>query len=186
MIKTQGRHGEVAAELHTHFPERFAERRHVFALNEEGSRRELELQSFWPHKGHIVLKFCGFDSISEAESLVGCELQIPAGERAQLDRDSAYVSDLAGCTVWDSERDIGTVTDVRFGAGEAPLLVVQGAQEYEIPFAQAFLEKVDISAKEIRMHLPKGLLEVNAPLTEKEKASSQESVVSRQRRRQCR
>lgn len=127
------------------------------------------MQSFWPHKGQIVLKFSGFDSIDQAESLIGCELQIPLRERAELDRETAYVSDLVGCTVWNADREIGKVTDVRFGAGEAPLLVVRGAQEYEIPFAQAFVEKVNTSGKEIRMRLPEGLLEVNAPLTEEEK-----------------
>ena len=146
----------------------------------------MELESFWPHKGQIVLKFSGFDSIDEAESLIGCELQIPIGERAELQQGTAYVSDLVGCRVWDSGRDIGTVTDVRFGAGEAPLLVVKSAKEYEIPFAQAFLEKVDISQKQIRMRLPEGMLEVNAPLTEEEKASSQESALSSQRRRKSR
>jgi 16S rRNA processing protein RimM len=169
VTKTQGRHGEVAAELHTDFPERFESRQHLFALADNGARRELELQSFWSHKGQIVLKFSGFDSIAEAESLIACELQIPAGERAGLEQGTAYVGDLVGCAVWDSDREIGKVTDVRFGAGEAPLLVVKGAQEYEIPFAEAFLEKVDVSAKEIRMRLPEGLLEVNAPLTEEEK-----------------
>ena len=117
----------------------------------------------------MILKFSGFDSINQAEALIGCELQIPARERAELEQDTAYVSDLVGCAVWDSGREIGTVTDVRFGAGEAPLLVVKSAKEYEIPFAQAFLEKVEISQKQIRMQLPEGLLEVNAPLTEEEK-----------------
>lgn len=135
----------------------------------DGSRRELELESFWPHKSQIVLRFRGVESISEAESLVGCELQIPAGERAELEEGTAYVSDLVGCRVWNSDREIGKVTDVRFGAGEAPLLVVKGAQEYEIPFAQAFLERVDLPGRQIRMRLPEGMLEVNAPLTEEEK-----------------
>lgn len=115
------------------------------------------------------MKFSGFDSISQAESLIGCELQIPLRERAELEKDTAYVSDLVGCAVWDSDREIGKVVDVRFGAGEAPLLVVKGAREYEIPFAQSFIEKADIGKKEIRMRLPEGLLEVNAPLTEEEK-----------------
>jgi 16S rRNA processing protein RimM len=154
VTKTQGRHGEVAADLHTDFPERFENRKQIFGLAKDGSRRQLQLQSFWAHKGQIVLKFSGFDSIDEAESLIGCELQIPISERAELEQDTAYVSDLAGCAVWDSDREIGKVTDVRFGAGEAPLLVVKGAREYEIPFAQAFVEKVNTSGKEIRMRLP--------------------------------
>ncbi len=130
----------------------------------------------------MVLKFAGIDSISEAEALIGHELQIPAGQRAKLDPGAAYINDLVGCTVWDREREIGKVRDVRFGAGEAPLLVVQGAKEYEIPFAQAFLENVDLPGKVIRMRLPEGMLEVNAPITEEEKASSQEPAV---RSRRC-
>ncbi len=183
MVKTQGRQGEVAAELHTNFPERFDKRKHLSALSLNGSRRALEVQSFWPHKGQIVLKFSGVDSISDAETLIGCELQIPFGERAELEQGEAYVSDLVGCTLWDSERQIGKIADVRFGAGEAPLLVVQGAQEYEIPFAQAFIENVNVPGKQIRMRLPEGLLEVNAPLTEQEK---QQNASSREAARQTR
>ncbi len=169
MVKTQGRHGEVAAELHTDFPERFEDRRRIFALADDGTRRELQVESCWPHKGQIVLKFAGIESISDAETLIGSELQIPVSERAELEPGAAYVSDLVGCTVWDADRKIGKVSDVRFGAGEAPLLVVQGDKEYEIPLAHAFLQSVDVVRKEVRMLLPEGLLDVNAPLTEAEK-----------------
>jgi 16S rRNA processing protein RimM len=167
--KTQGRRGEVAADLHTDFPERFADRTRLFALAPDGSRRELHLESFWPHKAQMVLKLKGIETISDAQALIGLELQIPAGQRASLEPGVAYVSDLVGCSVWDAEREIGKVSEVRFGAGEAPLLVVQGAKEYEIPYAEAFLRNIDLGKKEIRMLLPDGLLEVNAPLTEEEK-----------------
>jgi hypothetical protein len=48
---------------------------------------------------------------------------------------------------------------------------VRGKQKtpYEIPFAEAYLAKVDVAAKQIRMRLPDGMLEINAPLTEEEK-----------------
>jgi len=76
---------------------------------------------------------------------------------------------LTGCTVFDGQREIGKVADVQFGAGEAPLLVVKGAKEYEIPFAEAYLKSVDVVEKRIRMQLPEGMLDVNAPLTAEEK-----------------
>jgi 16S rRNA processing protein RimM len=72
--------------------------------------------------------------------------------------------------VVDGGREIGIVKDVRFGAGEAPLLVIGApGQEYEIPFAEAFLKTVDVPSKQISMELPEGLLEINAPLTAEEK-----------------
>ena len=54
-------------------------------------------------------------------------------------------------------------------AGEAPLLIVKGDKEYEIPFAEAFLKSVDLGHKRIVMELPEGLLELSAPLTAEEK-----------------
>jgi len=44
---------------------------------------------------------------------------------------------------------------------------------YEIPFAEAYLVKVDSAAKQVRMRLPEGMLEINAPLTEEEKREQQ-------------
>ena len=139
------------------------------ASSKEDFRRELKIDDAWPHKTYVVLKFAGVDSISDAEPLVGSELQVPIGERAALEAGAAYVSDLIGCAVSDHGREVGTVREVRFGAGEAPLLVVAGKTEYEIPYAQEFLVRVDLEHKRIEMNLPEGLLEVNAPLTDEEK-----------------
>ena len=73
----------------------------VFALAKNESRRELKIDDAWPHKSYVVLKFAGVDSISDAEPLVGSELQVPRGERAALEAGAAYVSDLIGCAVFD-------------------------------------------------------------------------------------
>jgi 16S rRNA processing protein RimM len=180
VIKTQGRRGEVAVELHTDIPDRFRQEMRLWALAKDGQRREVTVEDLWPHKSYLVLKFAGIETISDAEPLVGAELQLPRGERAELQPGWTYLSDLIGCTVFDGQREIGQIEDVHFGAGEAPLLVVRnrnkerGEEEkrraklpYEIPFAEAYLEKLDLERKQVRMRLPEGLLEVN------EKNSSQ-------------
>jgi 16S rRNA processing protein RimM len=69
---------------------------------------------------------------------------------------------------------VGVVEDVQFamtadGARRlddaAPLLVVRSLEGDEIllPFAKAFLVRVDTEAKRIDMTLPEGLAEVNRP-----------------------
>ena len=177
VAKTQGRIGEVACDLHTDFPEKFADRKRLFAVSGARSklrhvqaagkaqRRELEVENHWFQKGRVVLKFAGVDSISLAEDLVGCEIQIPADERAALEPGGAYVSDLVGCTVFDREREVGVIRDVEFGAGDAPVLVVKGplGQEFLIPWADEFVERMDLAAREMHMVLPDGLLEINLP-----------------------
>jgi len=171
VVKTQGRHGEVAVEVHSDVPDRFTESMKLQALDRSEARRELQVENLWPHKGLLVLKFRGIDSISDAEALIGSELQVARVERAALERGWTYVSDLAGCTVVDNGQELGTIEDVQFGAGEAPLLIVAGktGKRFDVPFAEAYLEAVDTTRKQVRMKLPEGLLDINAPMTAEEK-----------------
>ncbi len=118
--RPQGRKGEVFAEILTDFPEKFAERRRLWLLPDDGSRasaaakgsaaattgaasapREVELAAHWLHKGGVVLHFAGVDSISAAETLAGMVVAIPREERAALGEDEVYIGDLIGCTLVD-------------------------------------------------------------------------------------
>ncbi|MBI2681698.1 MAG: 16S rRNA processing protein RimM [Acidobacteriales bacterium] len=170
VARTQGRRGEVAADILTDFPEKFAERKRLFAQAKSGERRELQVEDHWPHKGRMVLKFAGFDSIGEAEALIGCELQLPIAERASLEAGAYFVSDLVGCRLCDGGKEIGMIESLDFSSGDAPNLKVKsGEKEYLIPFAEQYLRNVDTSSKRIEMELPSGLLDLDAPLTESEK-----------------
>lgn len=169
VTKTQGRFGEVAAAVLTNFPERFDDRRRLYVLGRSGGRRELQVENHWFHKEQVVLKFAGVDSISQAEELIGAEIQVPLQDRTPLTDGSVYVSDLIGCAVSDSGREIGTVTDVQFGSGEAPLLVIRGEKEFLVPFAGEYLKEVAPEQKRLRMILPEGMLELDAPLRQPEK-----------------
>ena len=42
-----------------------------------------------------------------------------------------------------------------------------------MPFAEAYLEGVDTAQQQVRMNLPEGMLEVNAPVTAEEKQEQQ-------------
>lgn len=191
VMKTQGRVGEVLAELFTDFPERFEERRKLYLLPERGERREVQLQDHWFHKGAVVLKFAGIDSISDAEQVLRSEVQIRREERAQLEEGVTYVSDLLGCEVFEisgaEPRRLGAVADVNFGAGEAPLLEVKGEKEYLIPYAESFLRKLDLETRRIEMILPEGMLELDAPLSqverERQKTEADETRAAGERKR---
>jgi 16S rRNA processing protein RimM len=125
----------------------------------------------------MILKLSGVDSIGEAESLAGCEIQVPRSRRIELPAGEVYVSDLVGCKIFNVEtghgpslHEIGTVADVTFGAGEAPLLIVQsGDRRLEIPFAAEYIVGQDLEAKRLELKLPEGLLKLDAPLTAEEK-----------------
>jgi 16S rRNA processing protein RimM len=148
--------------------------------------REITLERHWLHKGRVVLKFSGVDSIEAADRLRGLMVAIPAADRALLTDGSVYIADLMGCRVIDVEAghtEIGTVADVDREAG---LLVVSAddGSEVLIPFVQAYLDNIDIAGKRIEMRLPAGLLEINAPMSDEERrVVEQERRMARQERR---
>jgi 16S rRNA processing protein RimM len=174
IIRPQGRRGEVLAEVLTDFPERFADRRRLFLISSESSAafvREAALESYWLHKGRIVLQFARINSISDADTLRGLLVAIPASERAALTDDSVYIGDLIGCEIidiTDGAATIGAVTDVDREAGLLDV-TTPGGEELLIPFAKAYLVKMDLAARRIEMRLPAGLLDINIPTTDEER-----------------
>jgi 16S rRNA processing protein RimM len=186
---TQGRKGEVFAEVLTDFPEKFSDRRKLWLLkgsltagaDVSADAREVTLVHHWMHKGGVVLHFAGVDSISAAEELAGYVVAIPRAERAQLDDDDVYISDLIGCVLVDVAGAepviVGEIEDVDRNAGPVAILVVKPAgrqgggsaarsasdDEILIPFAKDYLRRVDVAAKRVEMALPEGLVELNRP-----------------------
>ncbi|HUB00630.1 MAG TPA: ribosome maturation factor RimM [Terracidiphilus sp.] len=169
--RPQGRKGEVFAEVLTDFPEKFAQRRRLWLVAEDGTAppREMALENHWAHKGGVVLHFSGVDSISAAEELAGLIAAIPRAERAELAPDEAYIGDLIGCALFDMAADgsavaVGVIEDVDRTAGPVALLVVRSAAgEVLVPFARSFLRQIDLEARRVQMALPEGLVDLNAP-----------------------
>jgi 16S rRNA processing protein RimM len=126
-----------------------------------------ELIHHWLHKGGIVLHFAGIDSITAAEALKGLAVAIPRAERAPLAEDEAYIAELVDCTLVDvagaAPREVGVIEDIDRSAGPAPLLIVRSASgEILVPFAKAYLRRIDLTAKRVEMALPEGLVDLNA------------------------
>jgi 16S rRNA processing protein RimM len=177
IVRPQGRHGEVLADIFTDFPEHFAQRKRLFlrppAKSQADAMREVKVASHWLHKGRVVLKFAQVDSMTEAENLRGFDVVIPREERMPLSDDAVYVSDLVGVRVIDVSRggsiDAGEITDVEpEGPGPAMLVVrSQAGDEILIPFVRAYLRKMDIEGKRLEMDLPEGLLAVQASSQDK-------------------
>ena len=175
--RSQGRKGEVFADILTDFPEKFAERRRVWLVADPESPRtkvnpaprEVELTAHWLHKGGIVLHFAESNSISDAETLAGLVVAISITERASLTEDEVYIGDLIGCMVVDvagpTPVPVGRIEEVDRTAGPVALLVVTpegGKDEILIPFAKSYLRRVDMAAKRVEMALPEGLVELNS------------------------
>ena len=187
VLRPRGNKGEVAAELLTDFPERIAAMKEVFLSDSAGTAepRLAGLQSFWMdrnHPGQGVFHFEGCASISEAEKFRGIDVVIPFEQRVTLPAGKYFVSDLVGCSVFESSLEapvvssspcslasspalIGTVRDVQMTGEDVagtPLLVVAArGGELLIPLATDICTRIDPAARRIDVILPEGLRHLN-------------------------
>src|SRR5262249_23218892 len=121
----------------------------------------LGLENFRQHKGRVVLKFAGYNTMNEAEGLRDARVMVTRDQLVKLPEDSFYDFDLVGCEVTTTAgRPIGRVGSVR-SYGAAPLLAVSdGEQEHLIPLASSICLEIDIARKRIVIDPPEGLLDL--------------------------
>ncbi|HKY04964.1 MAG TPA: ribosome maturation factor RimM [Blastocatellia bacterium] len=162
IVKARGLRGEVACDIETDFPERFASLERVIVWMLDGTRLDLSVEDRWFHKGRVILKFEGYDSMTEAQRLAGGRLVIPESDAWQLEEGHYYEYDLVGSQVATKDgRKIGQV-DRLMRTGGTDILVVEseGGREYLIPFADDICIEVDAESKQITIDPPEGLLEL--------------------------
>jgi 16S rRNA processing protein RimM len=187
ILRARGNKGEVAAETLTDFSERLTKLQEVFLVDPQGKDepRRVGLKSCWlsqNHRGQVVFHFEDVNSISAAEKLRGFEVLLPFEQRVVLPAGQYFVSDLIGCSVFETPSRppvvasspcslaeapalLGRVRDVQFSGEEVagtPLLEVDTSQgELLIPLAADICMKIDPLARRIDVALPEGLRDLN-------------------------
>jgi 16S rRNA processing protein RimM len=165
ILRPQGRKGEVAAEILTDFPARFEHLQSVFLEVQGQAPRPIYVESVWPHKKRIILKFSGTDSIESASALRGLQVFVPWEQRTPLPPHHYYLCELHGCrVVCESEaKEIGTVVEVESTNGVDVLHVrrLDGNGEVLIPLAQEICKRIDLASQTITIDPPEDLLELN-------------------------
>jgi len=173
ILRPHGRRGEVAAEILSSFPERLTCLPSAALWDGSAPPRHTAIRSCRlssSRGGQAIFHFEGSGSISDAEKLVGLEVQIPLSDRIQLPAGSYYVTDLIGCEVHEKASDVGgavlgRVRDVQFtgeGVAGTPLLVLDSPRgEWLLPLAQEICVRVDTAARRIEVVLPEGLRDLN-------------------------
>ena len=161
IARPQGIRGEVIADLLTDFPERFATLETARLKKPNGDLLSLRLENARPHKGRILLKFAGYDTMNAAEALRDARVMVSHDQLVKLPEDSFYDFDLIDCEVTTKDgQSVGRVGNVH-NYGAAPLLVVEaGDKEHLIPLASSICIEIDVAQKRIVIDPPEGLLEL--------------------------
>jgi 16S rRNA processing protein RimM len=161
--RTRGNRGEITAQAFSSKPERYQSLKEVtlWGGSLAGPTR-FEVESTWFHGGVLIFKFRGVDTISDGDRLAGVEVRVPLAERAPLDPDEFFESDLLGCDVFDrgTGTPLGKVTAWKEGGGSG-LLEIDG--DWLLPFVRSICVEIDPSRKRIAVELPEGLKDLNRP-----------------------
>lgn len=150
ITKAHGLHGEVAVEVRSDNPDRFAAGSELFT--EAG--RSLVIERAHRHGARYLVTFVGLDDRTTAESLRGTLLVVPESWLPSLPEGEYWPFQLTGCTVrTESGRLLGTVSEViPNAANDLWVAVDEQGEETLIPALRTVVAQVNVGAKTILVH----------------------------------
>lgn len=160
-INTHGLKGELKIESWSDFDSlRYQKGKTVYLLK-DGTYTPFKVHSFRVHKGYSLVSFEGYEDINRIESWKGSIVCMDEKERTPLPEGEFYVDELNGFEVIDEEGNhIGLVVDVEGTSGAQNNLRIETGdhRRFLMPNVPAFVKAIDREAKQIHVHMDRGLL----------------------------
>jgi 16S rRNA processing protein RimM len=102
-----------------------------------------------------IVRLDGFEGRAAIEALVGGELLVARDDAPELEDDEWWADDLAGCQVYDGEREVGTVTRLVALPSCEVLEVARTGEggELLVPLVSDAVRAVDVERRRIDVDL---------------------------------
>ncbi len=141
IVNTHGIKGEVKVMSTSDF-DRFKKGNTLYYYNKK-EKVNLKIKSVRMQNEIFLIKFEGFNSLTEVEDLKGLELF--TSDRPELEEDEYIKEDLIGLSVYSTEGElIGKVIDLRFLPSQELLVVKgEGKKEILIPLIAEFVVSIN-------------------------------------------
>ena len=151
IVNTHGIHGEVRIVPWADSPEFL---RQFSALYVDG--KPLRVTSCRVHKGSVIAKLDGVDTVEAAMVLKGKTVQIRRAD-AKLPEGSFFLADIIGLDVIGEDgQKLGTLKEV-LSPSIQQIYVVQGEREIMIPAVPEFILETNIEGGYIKVRLIEGM-----------------------------
>lgn len=138
-----------------------------------------EVQTKRAHKNGFVVKPQGIDDRTEAERLIGYEVEIPTSYLKSQLGETPYLYEVLGFQVRDEKvGSLGNVLAFSSNGAQDLLVLKYNEEEVLIPFVSAFIRNIDYENRCIDMTLPEGLVEPEGLASSKKSVPTSEESAS--------
>lgn len=144
IVNTHGIKGEVKVIPYTDDVNNFKRYKKVL-VGEEW----INIQGVKFQKDRVILKLEGIDTMNDAEMYKQKYLKVLREDEPELPEDTYYISDLIGCTVYDTEgKDLGEIYDV-IQTKNNDVYWIEKPKQLLIPVLEDIVLDVDINEKKV-------------------------------------
>ncbi|RYZ67477.1 MAG: 16S rRNA processing protein RimM, partial [Proteobacteria bacterium] len=135
----------------------------VCLLPKDGAPSEqmkmFEVKSARVHKNGLIVKTTSIKDRNEAETLKGWTFVIPEEFLVSEKGESIFLTEIDGFkVVTKAQGEVGKIVGFSTNTVQDLLVVKTAKGEFDVPFVEALVERVDYDAKTVYLDLPLGLL----------------------------
>ena len=157
VVNTFGLKGELKIESYTDFPEERFAKGQILHIDSEKGLQPVTVLRKREHKGFLLVTFKDMEDINLVEQFKGYLVYIAKDRIHELPAGQYYFFQLKGCSVYDQNHFIGTVENVESGY-QTILRIQTDEKEILVPYVDAFVKNIDVTAKRIDVNLIEGFL----------------------------
>ena len=136
------------------------------ALEDEAGRRKFEIRIERVAAKGVIGHIAGVSDRSQAEKLKGVKLYVAREQLPETRAGEFYYADLIGLAAVDGAGAVigEVVTVANYGASDVLEIRLAGSKKTELlPFTEAFVSEVDLSARRIVVSMPVESRDVESP-----------------------
>lgn len=159
IVGTHGLRGDLKVHLNSGEPEILLATKQVFLHLPSGDKLTAIPVRQALHKGQVLLRLQGFESINQVEHMIGGIVLLPEDQLPELDDDEFYWTQLDGLKVIDRQRGmIGRLVQMFTTAAHDTYVVNGELGEVLIPAVAQFVTEIDLQQQVMHVDLPEGLI----------------------------
>jgi 16S rRNA processing protein RimM len=159
IVGTHGLRGDLKVRPNSDDPELLLTAEQLHLRLPTGQTRMVQTSRRALHKGQVLLRIQGCDSLTQVEPFVGGVLLLAEALLPDLADDEYYWRQLKGLSVVDRQRGVIGTLEQMFSTAAHDTYVVKGVLgEIMIPAVEQFVLEIDLQERVMKVDLPDGLL----------------------------